>query len=301
MTTSRELVRVIINPKSGLGVSLRILLETFEEVWDTEGRIVTYQFTKSAEDGAEKARQAIADGVNILIVVGGDGVINTIGRELLGTEVVLGVVPTGSGNGFARHFGIPLLPSKAVKALATATPMRIDVGEANGRPFFVTCSMAWDAALVKTFEKSPVRGIFPYVFAAAYELFDYKAENFRVMIDGEKEREFKNPMLFTVANLTQFGGGARIAPKAKADDGSLWLTCALKEKIPWLIPNLPKLFDGSIHDVPEVHIQPFHTMRVVRETAQPIQVDGELLESTSEVNIRILPKALWVLAPGEEE
>lgn len=297
MSAASEQVRVIINPKSGLGVSLRILLETFEEVWDKDGRVVSYQLTQSAEDGREKARRAVDDGVGTLIVVGGDGVINTIGRELLNSETVLGVVPTGSGNGFARHFGLPLLPSKAVKALATAKPTRIDVGEANGRPFFVTCSMAWDAALVKTFEKSPVRGILPYVFAAAYELFDYKAEIFNVSIDDGPSREFSHPMLFTVANLTQYGGGARIAPKAQADDGFLWLTCALKADIPRLIPNLPKLFDGSIHDVPEVHIQPLRHMRVIRESSQPIQVDGELVDSPAEVNIRILPRALRVLAP----
>lgn len=294
-------VRIIINPNSGLGVSLRILLETFSEYWDTDGRELSFQLSKSAEDGRHKARKAVADGVELLMVVGGDGVINTIGSELLGTEVVLGVIPTGSGNGFARHFGIPLVPSKAVKALVKSQATRIDVGEANGRPFFVTCSMAWDAALVKTFEKSPVRGIFPYVFAAAYELFDYKAEKFKVQIDDEAERVFNCPMLFTVANLTQYGGGARIAPKATADDGFLWLTCALREDIPKLIPNLLKLFDGSIHQVRDIFIQPFHSMRVIRETDQPIQVDGELVQSGPEVEISIRPKALRVLVPSSHD
>ncbi len=297
METAGKKVRVIINPNSGLGVSMRILLETISELWDCDGREVTLQVSKSAGDGRDKARRAIEDGVEILIVVGGDGVINTIGSELLGSETVLGVIPTGSGNGFARHFGIPLNPSKATKELVRAESTRIDVGVANGRPFFVTCSMAWDAALVKTFEKSPVRGIFPYVFAAAYELFDYKSEKFRVCIDGAKEREYNRPMLFTVANLTQYGGGAKIAPKAAADDGYLWLTCALKEDIPKLIPNLFKLFDGSIHQVSDIHIEPFQKMTVHRETAQPIQVDGELVESGADVEISIRPKALRVLVP----
>lgn len=298
MTSPGQNVRIMINPKSGLGVSMRILLQTFSDVWDCDGRIVTYQLTKSAEDGRTKARRAIQDGVDTLIVVGGDGVINSIGAELLNTPVTLGVIPTGSGNGFARHFGIPLNPGKAIQDLVHARPVAIDVGLANGRPFFVTCSMAWDAALVKTFEKSPVRGILPYVFAAAYELFDYKSERFQVQIDNGPETPYEHPMLFTVANLTQFGGGARIAPKAKADDGLLWLTAAFRDDVPRLIPNLYKLFDGSIGDIPEIRITPLHEMRVRRQTPQPIQLDGELVDSPPEVHIQLRPKALNVLVPS---
>jgi len=297
MSAKFQDVRVLINPNSGLGVGLGALLERIESVWGAETRQVMYQLSQSAEDGCAKARRAVEEGADTLIVVGGDGMINTIGAELLDSDVCLGVIPTGSGNGFARHFGIPLQPAKAVEALLKATPTRIDVGVANGRPFFVTCSMAWDAALVKTFEKSPVRGILPYIFAAAYELFDYKSESFRVRIDEGTEQVFDHPMLFTVANLTQFGGGARIAPEAKADDGKLWLTSALREDVPKLIPSLPKLFDGTIGNVPEILIQGLTSMRVVRETNQPIQVDGELMESPAEVLISIRPRALKVLVP----
>jgi YegS/Rv2252/BmrU family lipid kinase len=301
MNSTAQKVRIIINPKSGLGASMGNLMQTFTEFWDCDGREITYQLTKSAEDGRAKARRAIEEGVDSLIVVGGDGVINSIGAELLDSPVSLGVIPTGSGNGFARHFGINLSPGKAIRQLVHAKPEAIDVGLANGRPFFVTCSMAWDAALVKTFEKSPVRGILPYVFAAAYELFDYKSERFHVRIDDEPEAVYDHPMLFTVANLTQFGGGARIAPNAKADDGFLWLTAAFRDDVPRLIPNLYKLFDGSLGDVPEVKITPLREMRVRRETGQPIQLDGELVDSPPEVHIQLRPKALNVLVPPPAE
>lgn len=297
MTANRE-IRVLINPNSGLGVSLRSLLESIQKHWDHPDSPVSYQFSKSAEDGCAKARRAVEDGVETLLVAGGDGMINTIGAVLLDTPVKLGVIPTGSGNGFARHFGIPLQPNRAVEALKNATATRIDVGVANGRPFFVTCSMAWDAALVKTFEKSPVRGILPYVFAAAYELFEYRSERFRIEIDGQPPERVDHPMLFTVANLTQFGGGARIAPRAQADDGLLWLTTALRDDVPRLIPNLPKLFDGTLHQVDGIQIRALKEMRVLRQTDQPIQVDGELMASPAEVHIRIRPRALNVLVPA---
>ncbi len=297
MTADPTHVRVILNPRSGLGVSVRALMETFSRQWEVDGRRVTYQISLSKGDGHLKARQAVEDGVGIVVAVGGDGLVNTIASELLGKEVALGVVPTGSGNGLARHFGIPLSPDDAVKALLHATARPVDVGLANGRPFVVTCSLAWEAALVKTFEKSPVRGILPYIFAAAYELFEYKPENFRMEVDGREAETIKEPMLFTIANLTQFGGGARIAPRARADDGRLWLAYALRADLPRLIPSLPKLFDGTIDQVPEIRVAPFRHLVVERETSQPIQLDGELVESPRRVEITVRPRALRLLVP----
>lgn len=290
-------IRVLINPNSGIGVSMRVLLETFQEVWDCDGRRISYQFSKSAQDGCEKARVAIAEGVDTIIVVGGDGMINTIGSELIHQPVNLGVIPTGSGNGFARHFDIPLQPRQAIKRLVNATPQEVDVGTANGQPFFATCSLAWDAALVKTFEKSPVRGILPYFFAATYELFEYKAQSFTVCMDEEAPLVFDHPMLFTIANLTQYGGGAQIAPHAKANDGYLWLTAALKSDVAKLIPSLPKLFDGTIDRVEGIHTHRFKRMTVTRLNEGPIQVDGEVVPSTRQVELGILPGALRVLVP----
>ena len=290
-------VLVLINPNSGLGVSLRALLDTFQEAWDGEGRTVAYQMSKDAEDGRKKVVTALEDGVGTLIVVGGDGMINTLASQLLDSDVRFGVVPTGSGNGFARHFNIPLNPAKAIRTLARAHPLRIDVGTANGRPFFVTCSLAWDAAIVRSFERSPVRGVLPYVFAAAYELFDYRAERFVLEIDGEPPLDIDKPMLFTIANLTQYGGGAIIAPRAKADDGYLWLTYACRSQVSRLIPQLPQLFMGNVDRVKGIEVKKVHRCRVVRETSQPIQVDGELVDSPAAVDLAIRPRALNVLVP----
>lgn len=290
-------ILVIINPNSGLGLSLRILLNTFQEVLDQDGRMVWYQLSKSKEDSARKVKQAIDLGVDGIIAVGGDGMINSIGSQLLESGVCLGVIPTGSGNGFARHFEIPLNPEKAIRSLTVSEVQDIDVGTANGRPFFITCSLAWDAAIVKSFEKSPVRGILPYIFAAAYELFDYKPETFDIQLDDAPLTQVEQPMLFTIANLTQFGGGAQVAPQARADDGKLWLTYALKADVPKIIPQLPKLFEGKINQIQGVFSKDFQHLKVVRQTAQPIQLDGELIPTGKEVDITIRPKALKVLVP----
>ena len=296
-------IRVLLNPNSGAAppVAIANTLYAIQKHWDVEGVNVSYQFSKDVQDGQQKARRAVEEGVDAVLVAGGDGMVNSIGSILINTSVALGVIPTGSGNGFARHFDIPQHVSKAAECLKEAEPLSIDVGTANGKPFFVTCSMAWDAAIVKSFDKSPVRGVVPYLFAAAYEFFDYQPQNMRFEIDGRGGFiELEKPMLFTVANLTQFGGGAKIAPRACPDDGFLQLVVAEKKNSAKIAANLFRLYDGSIEDIPEILTYQFSSLRVERKQATPLQVDGELVDCGGDIEIKILPKALKVLAPMKE-
>jgi diacylglycerol kinase (ATP) len=292
-------VRILVNMKSGLLWSFDALRTAVSEHWDVPGRKVTYQFCKSAEDGTSKALEAVSDGIDLVLVAGGDGTVNTIGCSLIGTDTSIGVIPSGSGNGFARHFGIPLGPDKAVRALADATIKSIDVGKVNGRPFLVTCSMAWDASIVRSFEKSLVRGVLPYIFAGVNEFIQYKAQPVRVSIDGGEPVEYKDPIVFTVANLSQYGGGAVIAPSAQSDDGYLEGILALTRDLPQLLVNFPRLFDGSVDKIRELITFKFKKLTVERDHEADIQVDGELVTSGKSIEIEVIPSALKVLVPVE--
>ena len=289
--------RVFINPRSGLGRSFAQAQEVLQKHWDVDGIDLTYQFSKSAEDGVEKVRRAVDEGVDTILAVGGDGMVNSIGGALVGTDVAFGVLPTGSGNGFARHFGIPLSVERAAQALARGQRHRIDVATANGRPFLITCSMAWDAAIVRSFEKSPVRGILPYVFAGAYELMGYEPQPFEVTLDDREHVRWEDPLVFTVANLTQFGGGAIVAEDACPDDGLLELVVLTQRDAPRLLGDLPLLLSGSPNKIPYVTTRQFSRLHVHREKAAPIQVDGELVEGWADVTVDVLPRALTVLIP----
>jgi diacylglycerol kinase (ATP) len=291
-------VRVLINPRSGVGWSTESILPALARHWDVAGIDLSLQYSKNARDGKDKVGRAIEDGVDTILVVGGDGMVNSIGSALIGTGVALGVVPAGSGNGFARHFEIPLQAERAVASLVDAHRVPIDVGTANGQPFFVTCSMAWDAALVETFEKSPVRGILPYVMAAAYQLLEYRPQRFEVVIDEQERVVFNEPMVFTAANLTQYGGGAKIAPSACPDDGHLELIVVARQDMPKLLANAPRLFAGTLDRLPEVVTRRFRSLNVRRARSAPIQLDGELINAPAEVSLAVMPRALTVLVPG---
>ena len=290
-------VHVLVNPRSGLGTSFDSFWGIIEEQFGRTGADVTYQFSNDVADGRRKAERAACDGVDAILVAGGDGMVNSIGSVLVGTSVSLGVIPTGSGNGFARHFGIPLDVAGAVKALARARRKAIDVGTVNGRPFFVTCSLAWDAAIARGFEAFPFRGIAPYVFAAAAQLIAYKDQPIHAALDGAPTQIFSAPILFTIANLTQYGGGAQIAPRARPDDGLMELVVVQRPDLPVTLMNIARLFNGTIDQLPQIATRRFRQMDLHRTKPTPIQMDGELVEAGRDVEIRLLPKALTVLAP----
>jgi YegS/Rv2252/BmrU family lipid kinase len=288
-------VLVLINPKSGVGGPYRYITAV-QDAWDDDEHDVYYQFSQSAEDGAAKTRRAIEHGIDVILVVGGDGMVNTIGCELVGTNVALGVIPAGSGNGFARHFKIPLQPVAAAEALLNGRTLPIDVGKVNERLFFVTCSMAWDGALVETFEKYPFRGLVPYVLAGAQQLLEYKAQPFHVEIDGEK-LHLKHPLIFTVANLSQFGSDVLVAPDAQADNGKLELVAIERKDMPMVLAQVHRFIERTFHLHPLVVNRHFERMVVKRENQTPIQVDGEIFNTEKEVRIEVLPSALNVLIP----
>jgi diacylglycerol kinase (ATP) len=295
-------VLMLVNKKAGLLWSFHSMRRAMDKWWDIPGTELSYQFCQSRDDGLEKARRAVEDGVDCILAVGGDGTVNTIGSLLVGTEVSLGVIPAGSGNGFARHFEIPLVPEKAVRALAASVVKRIDVGVVDSRPFFVTCSMAWDASVVRSFERSAFRGIIPYIFAGVNEFFEYDPQEVDVDIDsGRRSLHIPDPLVFTVANLTQYGGGAKIAPHARADDGFLELVVARRQDIAVLLANVGRFFDGTIHKIPKVVSLRFKTLKVKRAKGAPIQIDGELVDAPDEVDVRIMPAALKVLVPKKQE
>ncbi|OGS43486.1 MAG: hypothetical protein A2539_02450 [Elusimicrobia bacterium RIFOXYD2_FULL_34_15] len=292
-------VLVLINQKAGMPTAFDLIRRALDRYWDVNGIDLSYQFCQSQSDCKSKAERAVKQDFDTVLVVGGDGTVNTVGQALIGTDISLGVIPSGSGNGFARHFGIPLRPEKAIRVLSSAEVKYIDVGLVNEKPFFVTCSMAWDASFVKSFQKKRIRGVIPYVFAGVQGLFEYHPQEIVVKLDSGKKFIFSDVLLFTIANLTQYGAGAKIAPDALADDGFLELVVAMRQDIPKLIANVGRLFNGSIKKIPEIIFKRFKLLTVNRPQAGFIQIDGELVNVPAEVKVQVLPKALKVLVPNE--
>lgn len=289
--------RVFYNRKSGTGSSLRQVQDAFSEHWKNRTEDLAWYFPTSPEESWAMLDRALEDGTDSIIIGGGDGTVASIGTRLIGTSVCIGVIPLGSGNGLARHFSQSLDPEEAVEQLASATVREMDVGFVNDLPFLVSASAAWDAAIVKAYDRSPLRGVGSYVLAGVYSFFEYVPKPVRIIVDGNEIIDLDRPFLLTIGNLSGWGGGARIARMADGSDGRLEFVAARQQDAAGLLANIAEVFDGGLAKLPRVIFRKFQTLRIERTESQPIQLDGELTEAPKTLEVTVQRAAIRVLVP----
>ena len=281
----------IVNPYSGVK-NWEKVVKYIRFTWGATAHDFDIQTLWQWDQGYSIAKQAVQDKYDIVVAVGGDGTINEIARGLIGSNTALGVVPAGSGNGFARHFKIPLSRQKAVKMLLEPNFMMMDIGEVNGKMFLITTGAGMDANISKLFHASPRRGLWSYFVAVIRSLLGYKLPT--VQIKMEENTLEVEPILITVANLSQYGGGLRIAPDANPFDGYLDL-CILKRMSPILVLwHWPKLFTGMMKRVPATTYIKVKEVSLITQFSEPVHIDGDLIEPTTELHIKVKPAALKI-------
>jgi len=287
----------IVNPFSGIK-NWEKVVGYIKNAWDTSGHTYEVQTIWQMHQGEELARQAVVDGYDIVAAVGGDGTVNEIARGLIGSDTALAVIPAGSGNGFARHFNIPLSRQKAVKRLLNPEYFQMDVGEINGQMFLITCGAGMDGNISKLFNASPRRGLLSYFSAVIRSLLGYKLPIVKIVLE-ENVIEVE-PIFITAANLSQYGGGVRIAPGADPFDGYLDL-CIVKRMSPLLVLyHWPKIFTGRIRRIPATTIIKVKDVTIHTEFSEPVHYDGESMEPVNKLKVKIKPKALKI-ALGKDE
>lgn len=209
---------VIINPKSGTGHhwGLERKIRTCLESLDAEHDI---RYSEYAGHCHELAREAVRRHYYAVLAVGGDGTVNEIAGALRGSDVILGIVPRGSGNGLARHLDESIDIDKALRIIAADHPAGCDYGTANGRPFFCTFGLGFDAAVSHDFAHMHRRGLMSYVRSALHKYVHYAPREYEISFDGHTVRV--KAFLIAVCNASQYGNNAYIAPDASIRDGLL--------------------------------------------------------------------------------
>jgi len=177
-------VRAIVNPRAGVAARRALTaIERSRSSWRIEPRV-----TDGPGHARDLAAEAVARGDEVVVAAGGDGTANEVARALVGTEVALGLVPVGSGNGLARSLGIPLDPDRALQALGSAVRRRMDVGRMNGGLFLNVAGTGFDATVAAAFHergRNGRRGIPAYFWAGLGEVRRYSADTRRVETAGE--------------------------------------------------------------------------------------------------------------------
>jgi YegS/Rv2252/BmrU family lipid kinase len=288
----------IINPVSGKRAIRSGRIDQVEAIarrLDVDFEIRT---TQARLHAIELARRAVEEGFSRVVSVGGDGTINEVATGLLHTGVALGLVPAGSGNGLARDLGLPLEFERAVEEAVVGPERTIDSGQVNGRPFFNVMGLGYDAELGQRFNASRYRGFVNYLWIGVKTYFQYRRRVCRVETRKGEIIELK-PFLLAVANSTQYGGGARIAPNARLDDGLLDLS-AITRADPIAVPGiLNRLFTGSLDRSRRVVSLVSDRFLITRTAAGPVHTDGEVHRMDRDLRVEVVPASIKVVVSRE--
>ena len=284
-------IAFIVNPISGTKAKNRVG-KLIRELLDPTQFAPTVVVTEYAGHATQLAQQFAAQDYYAVVAVGGDGTVNEVASGLIGTETALGIIPNGSGNGFARHLDISTRMNRAVEMLNSSEPIRVDYGMVNERPFFSTCGVGFDAVVAEKFSETS-RGLKGYVQTIFKDLFQYKPEKYH--LKGEGVDMENTAFLVNFANASQWGYDAYIAPKASVQDG--WLDVAIVSEFPMAAAAglALSLFTKTIDE--RLHMNTLRTkgLTLTRESEGPMHIDGTPVTMPAELNIKIVEEGLKVL------
>ncbi len=239
------------------------------------GYEVEVRHTRYAGHAAELAREAVADGYYCVLACGGDGTVNEIASGVRDSKVIMGIIPLGSGNGLARHLGIPLTVSGAMRVVAEDRVLEADYGTANGRPFFCTFGLGFDARVTDRFNncKHKGRGLKNYLLTILEEIVRYKSERYTIAADGRVLTE--DALMVACCNASQYGNNAYIAPRASIKDGLLDISLVHKGNLVEAALAGMDILTGLVGST--AHTSTFRTdsVTIIRKEEGPAHFDGE--------------------------
>lgn len=239
--------------------------------------------------------RAERDGVEVVFAVGGDGTVHETAKRLIGRTPALGILPIGSGNGFARHVGLPLDPATSLDACRGGRVVTIDTAEVNGQAFVGVMGIGLDAIIAGRFASSSVRGLETYVREGLRAFAEFRAEEYEVTWSGETVR--RRAYVIAVANASQYGNNARIAPLASLQDGLLDVVIVNDISILAAPMLLAHLFQGTLDRANGVTMVQSAEVTIRRTGSGPAHLDGEPIELPGELYVRIVPQSLRLLVP----
>jgi diacylglycerol kinase (ATP) len=282
----------ILNPAAGGGRAGRALPELRSALKQSKLEHVIY-LTERAGQAREIARGLPAN--EPVIAAGGDGTQHEIVSALLegraASERALGIIPLGTGDDFARCFGLPIGNLRAaLEVIVQGKLETIDAGRLNGVPFINGIGSGFDAVLVAP---GFLPGSLKYLWAIISELTRLEPRPARVEIDGQTVHDH-SALLVSIMNLTSYGGGLKIAPNASPTDGLLEVVVGGHFSKLDTLGILPKLQKGTHIHHPQVQVFRGRTVRVEWFDLTAAHIDGELLEPTRTLEASIVPKALRV-------
>ncbi|WP_421920205.1 diacylglycerol/lipid kinase family protein [Marinifilum sp.] len=281
----------IINPIAGKKAGRNIVKEIVKYL-DTIRFKAYFRYSEYHGHISEIAAQALTEHFDVIIAVGGDGTVNETARILVHSEIALGIIPAGSGNGLARHLRIPLSVKGAVERINKMYFLRMDAVRINNSYSFCVAGIGFDAKVSRMFQKMEARGLYSYIIACLKCFNRSKNQNF--IVKTETEEIVLNGFMLCFANASQFGNNAYIAPQASVSDGILNLILVRKPFL-WQLPALAiRILTGTVGKYSgwkELLGKEFE----IRQKNDYAHLDGEPKSIGSKFNVILEEKALQVI------
>jgi len=285
----------ILNPISGTGRKneiveyIRVMLQKHPDVHG-----IFYQ-TKFAGDATNAAKRFVEQGFEIVAAIGGDGTVNEVAKGLIGSSVKLAIIPQGSGNGLARHLGIPMGYHAAVQLVFEGNSQFIDAGKINDEYFFCTAGVGFDAVVGEKFNNSNTRGLITYMEHCAKEYVKYEPQEYEIDILGTKFKQ--KAFLITFANSSQWGNNVFIAPDANISDGMMDVVIWRNSPMVTMPLITAELFFRKIKYSEFVDTYRCKEVVIERQSEGIIQFDGESMVMGKRLKVSVLHNALQVVVP----
>ena len=283
----------IINPISGIGRQ-KVIEKLIDEELDRSLFDYEIAYTKAAKHATELSSNAAKNNADVVVAVGGDGSVNETAKGLIHTNTAMAIIPTGSGNGLARHLQIPLDLKKAMHAINSGKIIQIDSIKMNEEVFVNVAGVGFDAHIGWEFARFGKRGFSSYLKVIMREFPKYKAQDFELVIDGKSIS--KNAYLISFANGSQWGNNAFIAPSADISDGVMDIAILKDFRFMSGIGIAYRLFrrtleSSSYHEVIKAKEV------TIKQKATIAHIDGEPIEAGKELKIIVDHLSLRVLVP----
>ncbi|MFT3993082.1 MAG: diacylglycerol kinase family lipid kinase [Dysgonomonas sp.] len=294
MNGKKKKIYVIINPVSGTSSKQnlpRLVASSFDQhLFDLHIFITGY-----AGHGSEIAQQAIEENVDYVIAAGGDGTVNEVARTLVDSNIALGIIPLGSGNGLGRDLDIPTDAKKALAVINEENVISIDYGVANDHIFFCTCGVGFDAIIAEKVSGKKNRGSLMYFKNMLESFIQQKPETYEIICpEGTiKDKAF----VVTCANASQYGYNAHIAPHADIQDGLMNVAILKPLSILEVPQTTVQLFTRNLDDNKKMIELLTKEVTIIREKEGVMHIDGDPIQMGKEIHVKIMPKGLKVLVP----
>ncbi len=264
---------LIVNQFAGHREKVKKEVSDVSSYLQNRGCEVIYCFTRYPGHATQLATDAVKNGFELIVAVGGDGTVNEVARGLIGTTAILGIIPAGSGNGLAREMGIPMNCIKSAQTLLNGTVRKVDICKMNNLHFFCTCGIGFDAQVALKMEKSSHRKFFRYIQLTIREYFHFKPFKIEMSIDGKLIR--KPVFMVTFANASQFGNNAFIAPDASINDGLIDVIVVHPFYKIWMPVFCVGLFAKIVPKLPFIDCYRAKKIEITNSGTNRIHYDGE--------------------------